>query len=123
MYFPKFWARAEQEGQISWRWSDSSAAQAQTLAQEAAQQMADRIRHGDIPQRHHGYPGRPFREQVLREIRRANSDLAAVITRNSYGRLVLNTARVMFLDVDLAEPKPSGGLLKFVRQAGRGATQ
>lgn len=113
MYFPKFWARAEHEGQISWRWSDSSPAQAQTLAQEAAQQMADRIRRGDIPQRHHGYyPGRPFREQVLREIRRANGDLAAVITRNSYGCLVLNTARVMFLDVDLAEPKPPGGLLK-----------
>ena len=112
MYFPKFWARAECEGQISWRWSDRSFADAQTLAEEAAQRMADRIRHGDIPQRHQGYyPGRAFREPVLRELRNATGELAAAVTRNSYGCLVLNTARVMFVDVDLPEPKPSGGLL------------
>jgi len=29
--------------------------------------------------------------------------VAAAITRNSYGCLVLNTARVMFVDVDLPE--------------------
>lgn len=113
MDFPRFWARGEREGQISWRWSDRSLAEAQTLAEEAAQRIADRIRHGDIPQRHQGYyPGRPFREPVLRELRNTSGELVAVVTRNSYGCLVLNTARVMFVDVDLPEPKPSGGLLK-----------
>jgi hypothetical protein len=113
MNFSKFWARGECEGQLSWRWSDRSLAEAQSLADEAARRLADRIRHGDMPQRHPGYyPGRPFREPVLREIRNGNGELAAVITRNSYGCLVLNTARVMFVDVDLPEPKPSGGLLK-----------
>lgn len=113
MNFSKFWARGECEGQISWRWSDRSLIEAQALADEAAQRVADRIRHGDIPQRHPGYyPGRPFREPVLREIKNAGGELAAVVTRNSYGCLVLNTARVMFVDVDLPEPKPAGGLLK-----------
>jgi hypothetical protein len=54
MNFPQFWARARCEGQISWRWSFHNLAEAQTLAEPAARQMADRIRHGDIPQRHHG---------------------------------------------------------------------
>jgi hypothetical protein len=31
--------------------------------------------------------------------------VAAVITRNSYGSQVLNTARVMFVDIDLPEPR------------------
>jgi hypothetical protein len=113
MYFPKFWARSECEGQISWRWSDLGLAEAQALAAEAARSIAERIRNGDIPRRHQGYyPGRPFREQVLRELRSADGEIAAVVTRNSYGCLVLNTARVMFVDVDLPEPKASGGLLK-----------
>jgi len=114
MYFPKFWAKGEHEGQISWRWSDRSPAEAHQLAEEEAQRIADRIQQGDIPTRSKGYyPGRPFREPVLREIKSTNGQLAAVVTRNSYGCLVLNTARVMFVDVDLPEPEPpSGGLLK-----------
>ena len=38
----------------------------------------------------------------------ATGEVAAVVTRNSYGCLVLNTARVMFVDVDLPEPKRPG---------------
>jgi hypothetical protein len=44
----------------------------------------------------------------LSEIKNASGGRAAVVTRNSYGCLVLNTARVMFVDVDLPEPKPAG---------------
>ena len=109
MNFAPFWARGECEGQISWRWSFRSLAEAQTLADQAAQKIADRIRAGDIPQRQHGYyPDRPFREPVLREIKNGAGEVAAVITRNSYGCLVLNTNRVMFVDVDLPEPKRPG---------------
>jgi hypothetical protein len=109
MNFAPFWARGECEGQISWRWSFRSLAEAQTLANQAAQRMAERIRRGDIPQHQRGYyPDRPFREPVLREIKNAAGEVAAVVTRNSYGCLVLNTARVMFVDVDLPEPKRLG---------------
>ncbi|HWF19889.1 MAG TPA: hypothetical protein VG754_11505 [Verrucomicrobiae bacterium] len=88
--------------------------EAQTLANEAVQKLADRIRGGDRPPAHGMYyPDRPFREQVLHEIRTDAGDLAAVVTRNSYGCQVLNTARVMFVDIDLPEPK-SGGFFKML---------
>ena len=114
MNFAPFWARGESGDFFSWRWSFKSAEEAQTLANEAARQLAERVQRGDIPTRHNGYyPGRPFREQMLKEIKNSAGETIAVITRNSYGCLVLNTSRVMFVDIDLPEPKRSGGgLLK-----------
>ena len=109
MNFPPFWARGASGDFSCWRWSTRSLAEAQTLAAQAAEQLAERFRHGDLPKRAHGYyPDRPFREPVLREIKNSAGETAAVITRNSYGCLVLNTARVMFVDVDLPEPKRPG---------------
>ncbi len=63
------------------------------------------------------YLDRPMREPVLREVKKDNGELAAVVTRNSYGCLVLNTARVMFVDVDLPELKPEGGFWSRFRSA------
>ena len=113
MNFPQFWARGSSGDFFAWRWSSQSSAEAQTLADQAAQQLAERFRAGDRPQSHGGYyPNRPFREQVLQEIKDSAGQTAAVVTRNSYGCLVLNTARVMFVDIDLPEPKSTGGFLK-----------
>jgi hypothetical protein len=113
MNFPPFWAKGTSGDFSCWRWSFNSTAEAQSLANQAAQQLADHFRGGGVPQKHHGYyPNRPFREPVLREIKNGAGEVAAVVTRNSYGCVVLNTARVMFVDVDLPEPKPAGGLWK-----------
>lgn len=113
MNFPQFWARGRSGDFFCWRWSSQSIAEAQSLANEAAQQLADRFRSGDFPPKGRGYyPNRPFREQVMQEIRDDKNEVSAVVTRNSYGCLVLNTARVMFVDIDLPEPKPSGSFLK-----------
>lgn len=113
MNFPQFWARGRSGDFFAWRWSFQSVAEAQSLANQAAQQLADRFRTGDYPPKHGGYyPDRPFREQLLQEIKNEAGESSAVITRNSYGCLVLNTARVMFVDVDLPEPKRAGGFLK-----------
>src|SRR5581483_4206218 len=93
MNFPPFWARGQTGDFICWRWSSTSVAEAQSLADEAAQKLADRIRVGDRPPKRGGYyPNRPFREPVLQEIKDHGGKTAAVITRNSYGCLVLNTA-------------------------------
>jgi len=109
MNFPPFWARGCSGDFFCWRWSFNSVAEAQSLADQAAQQLAERFAHGDFPPKHGGYyPNRPFREPVLQEIKNDAGETAAVVTRNSYGCLVLNTARVMFVDVDLPEPKPAG---------------
>jgi hypothetical protein len=113
MNFPKFWAKGTHQQFTCWRWSDSSLAEAASLAQEGARRLAERFAAGDKLKHGYGYPDRPLREPVLREIKAPGGEVAAVITRNSYGALVLNTARIMFVDVDLPEPKsPLGGWLK-----------
>jgi len=113
MNFPQFWARGQSGDFLAWRWSSLSFAEAQALANQAAQQLAERFRSGDRPPRHGGYyPDRPFREQVLQEFKTGGAAVSAIVSRNSYGCQVLNTARVMFVDIDLPEPKPSGGLFK-----------
>ena len=106
MNFPQFWASGSSGDFSCWRWSTGSLAEAQALADQAAQQLADRFRSGDFPPKGGGYyPNRPFREQILEEIKSASGETAAVVTRNSYGCRVLNTARAMFVDIDLPEPK------------------
>ena len=121
MNFPPFWARGISGDFSCWRWSFNSAAEAQSLADQAAQQLAERFRRGDVPQKQGGYyPNRPFREPVLQEIKNDAGETTAVITRNSYGCLVLNTARLMFVDVDLPEPKPAGLFKKLFGGAAAG---
>lgn len=120
MNFPKYWAKGigreiEIDGRsvvfVCWRWSDKSLDDARTLAQEAAARLAEESeKSGQLPQRY-GYGDRPLREPVLREIKNANGDLSAVVTRNSYGCQVLNTARVLFLDVDFSEKLEKPGFL------------
>jgi hypothetical protein len=113
MNFPQFWARGGSGDFVCWRWSSQNLAEAQSLANQAAQQIADRVRSGYRPPKHGGYyPDRPFREEVLQEIKNGDGQISAVITRNSYGCLVLNTARAMFVDIDLPEPKSSGGFFR-----------
>lgn len=113
MNFPKFWARGSSGDFSCWRWSSQNLAEAQSLANTAAQQLADRFRAGGYSPKHGGYyPNRPFREQVLQEIKNDAGEISTVVTRNSYGCAVLNTARVMFVDIDLPEPKATGGLFK-----------
>lgn len=113
MNFPPFWAHGTSGDFFAWRWSFQSLAEAQSLADQAAQQLAERFRAGDYPPKHGGYyPDRPFREQILQEIKSETGDISAVITRNSYGCQVLNTARVMFVDIDLPEPKKPRGFFK-----------
>lgn len=108
MNFPPFWARGKSGDFLCWRWSATSLAEAQSLAEQAARQLAERFRAGDFPERHGYYPDRPMREPVLREFKNRAGELVAVITRNSYGCQVLNTNHVMFVDIDLPEPKPDG---------------
>ena len=122
MHFPKFWAKATQSTREAsgqnvlascWRWSDLSFADAQASARQAVQQLAERFAREGRPMSRYGYGDRPLRELVVREIRDAKGDLAAAISRNGYGCLVLNSARVMFVDVDVPELEGSGiGLLR-----------
>src|SRR5579859_2071596 len=108
MNFPQFWAYGKAGGFCAWRWSANSLAEAQDLAMKAAMALADRFRNGIEMHSHGGryYPNQPLREQILQEFKDLSGQLTAVVTRNSYGCQVLNTAQVMFVDIDLPEPRP-----------------
>lgn len=114
MLIPRYWARGTAQATAPdgrripihiWRASRGSQAEAETLAADAAQRIAARIARGEgFPERY-SYGDRPLREEVVREIPGPGADPAVALTRNSYGALVLNAARVFFIDVDT----PSGG--------------
>lgn len=128
MHFPQFWARGRSGNFVVWGWSSVSAGDAQAAANQAAQRVADRFAANEFLPSHSGYyPDRPFREQILQEIKTNTGEVSALVTRNSYGCQVLNTAHVMFVDVDLPEGKSRRGLLSrlFGRSpaAGSNATQ
>lgn len=117
MHFPKHWARAththtdlngKRYSFICWGWSDESRADAQRLAEERAARLAAKLSRGE-PLNRYGYSDRPLREEQLEVYDDEAGKTLAVITRNSYGALVLNAARAMFIDIDLPEAKSAGG--------------
>jgi hypothetical protein len=112
MYFPKFWQRGEHEGFVCWGFSDESSGEARERAQGRARIIAERFHSGEAL-RSYGYPDRPMREPVLQVMASSTqTEPAGVITRNSYGCMVLNAARMFIADVD---HRPTG---KDVRQPG-----
>lgn len=113
MKIPHYWARAEgqtppdYEGAHAvavWGWSDESRADAERHAQQRLTEVLDRLHRGLGLPKGYAYGTRPLREQILEEVRDRGGRLDALITRNSYGSLVLNAARVMFVDVDVPWP-------------------
>jgi hypothetical protein len=113
MNFPKFWAKASQDDFICWRWSNVSLADAQRLADEFVRKMAERIRASGWPTDRYGYGERPLREEVIGEFKDTAGNVTAVVTRNTQGCLVLNTANMLFVDIDFPQQKPIGLLKKL----------
>jgi hypothetical protein len=108
MNIPRFWAKAERSvtigGQdyhfVAWKGSDLSQEDARHLADAA---LIERIARKERGEKLGSYPkdGVPLREEVIQEIKNGSNTRIAVITRNAAGCLVLNTANVMFVDIDL----------------------
>lgn len=109
MHFPKYWSKGTEDNYTCWRWSDVSLADAAQLAQVAVRELARLMSAGIPPKNTYAYFDRPMREPVLQELRGSAGAVSAVVTRNSYGCLVLNTSSVMFVDVDLPETPVSIG--------------
>ena len=120
MLIPHFWAESRLQHKLPsrqitvrrWGWSDNSQTEAQLLADQRAQEAMARIQSGESlirRERKTAYDcadGVPIREEVVS--RHGN----AVITRNSYGSLCLNTSNVFFADVDAP---PQGELQMSLR--------
>jgi hypothetical protein len=109
--FYKYWAPAEAKFQNSSQpWplrayggSDVSLEDAKQRAREVAERAAAAIEQRR-PLDSYGYE-RPLREEIVEEMH-SGGEVTAVITRNAFGSLVLNTGRVLFADVDF--PFPTG---------------
>jgi hypothetical protein len=112
MHFPKFWVLARKGGIGAWGWSDVSQAAAQAEGDTRVARIAAWLESGGKePRSSYGYPDRPMREPVLHEFAEPGARARAVVTRNSYGCLVLNTANALFVDID-EKPAGLGGLFR-----------
>jgi hypothetical protein len=128
MQIARHWIREEASAQdrkgrkhlgMAWGWSATSDEEARQRARVSAQRVADWLAAGGSyqgePPRSCQYQyglDRPPREEIIQELRDAAGEVTALITRNAYGALVLNTRDLMFVDVDLGnsqvQPKSVG---------------
>lgn len=108
MKIPKFWAKGSAKGKARdgrevsfscWRPSDIGEADAQESALSAAKRILDALLAGQKLDRY-AYGCIPLREEVTNKMEDGQGNIIAVVTRNAYGSLVLNTERVMFVDID-----------------------
>lgn len=112
MNIPRYWARATADAPgprgramelTAWGWSAASHAEAAGRARERLEAMIARVGQGAPLQHGYGYGTRALREEIVRELPGPDGGAAGIVTRNGYGALVLNTARMLFVDVDLPE--------------------
>lgn len=108
MEIPKFWSKGSATGKARdgrdvsfscWRPSDISEADAHESALSAAKRILDALLAGRKLDRY-AYGCVPLREEVVNAIEDEQGNAVAVVTRNLCGSLVLNTERVMFVDID-----------------------
>jgi hypothetical protein len=88
----------------AWGASNENQAQAGFNAMERAARLGQLISRGVDALREYEYWNGYIREEVLDEVTDRNGRVLAVLTRNSYGAIVLNTESVLFGDIDVAEP-------------------
>lgn len=89
-------------------WSETSQEEAFANAQARLSRILDYLR-SDKPLDEYQYV---FDQVICEEVVDRISDEdgeAAIISRNAYGSLVMNTPRLMFIDIDLPKPMPSLG--------------
>lgn len=117
MHFPQYWARGSAKaGRLSTSatgWSDKSVVEACDVARARAERVLLALAAGK-PLDHYAYGERdPLREEIVEQHGQSGRSGEVVITRNRYGSLVLNSADVMFVDID--EPKKrKKGFLGFL---------
>lgn len=93
----------------AWGWSDRDRADAERVAHERLSRLIERVQRGEPLPSGYAYGDRPLREEIVQTLPGTGSP-EAIITRNSYGSIVLNARRLMFIDVDRPAP-PRTGLL------------
>ena len=131
MHIPTHWTKAHHllhraDGTpwelIAWGWGEDPQ-QAQHCAEQRLQRALERLQRGALErERGYSYPDeRPLREEILQRITAENGvEPSALVTRNRYGAEILNTSRMLFLDIDLP---PAGIFDSLLALFGRPTTQ
>lgn len=124
MKIPQFWAKeslieeyrkGHKHEAIATGWSFVSIEEAKSEAQKRAKKVMERLISADFFNGDSYYLDRPIREEIIDEIT-IDGEQVAVITRNSYGAIILNAVGVMFVDVDFPEQRRSFGLFGLFRK-------
>ncbi|MEQ8843534.1 MAG: hypothetical protein RIB58_01670 [Phycisphaerales bacterium] len=116
MRVARYWARAQVErdgyGRGAWGSSETSLQDAEHNARARAEAMlAEVIDQDDSSLHHYEYQRHDMPEPIVQDIVDREGNRIAAITTNRYGASVLNTARLVFVDIDFPEPSPPPGLL------------
>jgi hypothetical protein len=108
MRIPRYWASADAgasepgAGPLrAWGWSHDSHAEAERHARQRLTELLDRLHRGLGFPKGYAYGERPLREEILDVMGEPGREPEALLTRNAYGAVVLNAARVLFVDVDV----------------------
>lgn len=116
MKIARYWIKAKAEALLNsgrtitvgtWGWSESSREEARERAEQTARRAARRIEAEEPLPRGYGYLDRPPREEIVEEIPDDTGETYALITRNTYGSLILNTRDLMFIDIDMPQETSS----------------
>lgn len=121
MHIPESWAKAEGECEgpgkrklkfAVWGWGADDVS-AKREAANRLQRLLERVRRGEQIPRGYEYGSRPLREEILERFGDGSPEQAvALLSRNRYGAVVLNTARLLFLDIDV----PAENLFQRLRR-------
>lgn len=98
-----------------WGWSATSRDEALQRARDSVQNIATRLTSGAGFPDEYTYGTRPRREEIVEELTNEDGELIAFITRNHYGSLVMNTAHLMFIDVDVPVQPAGSGLVRLIK--------
>jgi hypothetical protein len=123
MRIPPFWEKGKYTGidrngkeccYSAWGWSFESpeAARADALRRARGRFESRAVRDQRAA---YDYLDRPLREEIIQTVEH-HAEKIALITRNRYGCLVLNAARICFVDVDFPRLQAKG-LLDGLRMA------
>ena len=131
MRIPKYWIRSTFNGSdpfgnpaefVAWGWSSKSEAEARERGEKRAQSIFLRLSEGSLPHRggqdaaDYDYLEAPPREEVIQRFATSETEAPdTLITRNRYGALVLNSARVLFVDIDHPPTRRPKGLLENLK--------
>jgi hypothetical protein len=118
MKFPTFWARvANPRGTVIARgWSENSLEEATSRAHDRLQRILHALnnrRSFELGLERYVYEvDSVICEEVVQRISH-NTQETAVISRNTYGSLILNARRMMFVDVDFPSPPRTSWLARL----------